>query len=75
MSEGRRYTGVVKFFSLTRGYGFITPADGGRDVFVHVTAVNRAGIVSLDPGMRISYVLEPARDGRGQQAAELQLLD
>ncbi len=70
-----RRSGTVKFFNLSRGYGFITPDDGGRDVFVHATAVNRAGLVCLDAGMRVSYLLEPAPGGRGVQAAELQLLE
>ena len=73
--KGERRSGTVKFFNLSRGYGFIAPDDGGRDVFVHVSMVNRAGLVCLDAGMRVSYVLEPAPGGRGLQAAELQLLD
>ena len=69
-----RQTGAVKFFNLARGYGFITPDDGGKDVFVHITAVNRAGVASLDAGMRISFIMEEAPGGRGVQAGELQLL-
>ncbi len=72
--QSPRRSGVVKFFNLTRGYGFITPDDGGRDVFVHITAVNRAGVASLDAGMRISFITEEAPGGRGVQAGELQLL-
>ena len=48
-------TGTVKFFNGERGYGFITPNDGGRDVFVHITAVERAGLKSLIEGQRISF--------------------
>ncbi len=74
-TDTARRTGTVKFFNLTRGYGFITPDDGGRDVFVHVSAVNRAGMVSLDSGMRISFTTRDAPGGRGVQAAKLQLLE
>ena len=51
--------GTVKFFNAERGYGFIKPDDGGRDVFVHVTAVERAGLKSLTEGQRISFDVEP----------------
>lgn len=50
-------TGTVKWFNATKGYGFIQPDDGGADVFVHVTAVNAAGLNSLDEGQKISYEL------------------
>lgn len=58
--------GTVKWFNLTKGYGFISPEDGGADVFVHVTAVQRAGMQALMEGQRISY--EVVRD-RGKLAA------
>jgi CspA family cold shock protein len=58
--------GVVKWFNPTKGYGFIQPQDGGADVFVHVTAVQRAGMQSLMEGQRLSY--EVVRD-RGKPAA------
>ena len=48
-----RQTGTVKFFNQTKGFGFITPDQGGKDVFVHITAVERSGIGSLDEGMRV----------------------
>jgi CspA family cold shock protein len=48
-------TGVVKFFNGERGYGFIKPDDGGRDVFVHITAVEQAGLKGLNEGQRISF--------------------
>jgi CspA family cold shock protein len=48
-------TGTVKFFNTTKGYGFIAPDDGGNDVFVHVTALERAGIHSLNEGDKVSY--------------------
>ena len=74
-SEGPvRIQGEVKFFNLVKGYGFITPDDGGQDVFVHITAVNRAGVAALDAGMRVSFILEDAPGGRGKQAGELQIL-
>src|SRR5437899_5911939 len=52
-------TGTVKFFNGERGYGFIKPDDGGRDVFVHITAVERAGLKDLTEGQRISFEVEP----------------
>jgi len=64
-------TGTVKFFNGERGYGFITPNDGGRDVFVHITAVERAGLKSLIEGQRISYDVEPDKKGKGPKAVNL----
>jgi cold shock protein len=58
--------GTVKWFNPTKGYGFIRPQDGGADIFVHVTAVQRAGFHSLMEGQRVSY--EVVRD-RGKLAA------
>jgi CspA family cold shock protein len=58
--------GTVKWFNTTKGYGFIQPEDGGADVFVHVTAVQRAGLRSLAEGQRVTY--EVVRD-RGKVAA------
>jgi CspA family cold shock protein len=68
-----RITGTVKFFNTAKGFGFIQPDNGGNDVFVHVTALERAGIRSLNEGDRISFVLEDDRRGRGKQAGQLQL--
>lgn len=59
-------TGTVKWFNTTKGYGFIQPDDGGKDVFVHATAVERAGMRSLQEGQKLSYEL--ATD-RGKTAA------
>ena len=59
--------GVVKFFNGERGYGFIKPDDGGRDVFVHITAVERAGLQTLQKEQRVSYELE--QDQRGKTSA------
>jgi cold shock protein len=67
-----RQTGVVKFYNTQKGYGFIKPDDGGNDVFVHVTAVERSGIGALVEGMRISFETEPDKRGKGPKAVELQ---
>ncbi len=55
-------TGTVKFFNTTKGFGFITPTDGGNDVFVHVSALERAGIYSLNEGDKVSYEVVSERD-------------
>ena len=64
-------TGTVKFFNGERGYGFIQPNEGGRDVFVHITAVERAGLKSLIEGQRISFDVEPDKKGKGPKAVNL----
>src|SRR6185503_14129201 len=64
-------TGVVKFFNGERGYGFIKPDDGGRDVFVHITAVEQAGLKALNEGQRISFDVEPDKKGKGPKAVNL----
>jgi len=69
-----RQTGTVKFFNQAKGYGFVSPEDGGKDVFVHVTAVQRAGIPELVEGQRLSFEIQADKRGRGPQAVELQLL-
>jgi CspA family cold shock protein len=56
-------TGTVKWFNAIKGYGFIQPDDGGKDVFVHVTALERAGMNGLNEGQKISYQIE-ARQGK-----------
>jgi CspA family cold shock protein len=56
--------GTVKFFNTTKGFGFIQPDDGDKDAFVHVTALERAGISSLIEGQKVSYDLEKGRDGK-----------
>ena len=65
-------SGTVKFFNSAKGFGFIAPDDGGKDVFVHATALEAAGIRSLNEGDRVSFVLEDDRRGRGKQAGQLQ---
>lgn len=67
--------GRVKFYDVKRGFGFIVPEDGGDDVFVHHSAVARAGLPTLLPGMRVQYELRPARHGRRAQADDLLLLE
>jgi CspA family cold shock protein len=59
--------GTVKFFNVDKGYGFISPNDGGSDAFVHISAVERAGMHSLDKDQRVSYELET--DQRGKTSA------
>ncbi|MCC6775534.1 MAG: cold-shock protein [Hyphomicrobiales bacterium] len=63
--------GTVKFFNTERGYGFIKPDSGGPDVFVHVTAVERAGLKSLTEGQRLSFDVEPDKKGKGPKAVNL----
>lgn len=70
--ERMRQTGTVKFFNVQKGFGFITPDEGGKDVFVHVTAVERSGVGSLTEGMRISFETEPDKRGKGPKAVNLQ---
>jgi CspA family cold shock protein len=67
-----RITGTVKFFNGAKGFGFITPEDGSKDVFVHATAVERAGLRMLNEGDRVTFTLEDDRKGRGKQAAQLE---
>ena len=66
-------TGTVKWFNTTKGYGFIAPDGGNKDVFVHISAVERAGLKSLNDNQKVSYELEAGRDGK-QSAGDLQLL-
>lgn len=65
--------GTVKFFNAEKGYGFIKPEDGGRDIFVHVTAVEQAGLPGLDEGQKISFDVEPDKKGKGPKAVNLQV--
>ena len=67
-------TGTVKWFNNTKGYGFITPDEGGSDAFVHVSAVEQAGLTDLVEGQRITYELQPGRDGK-QSAGNLSNAD
>jgi len=56
--------GTVKWFNPQKGYGFINPDDGGKDAFVHISAVERAGLTTLTEGQRVSYELQPGRNGK-----------
>ena len=57
-------TGTVKWFNPDKGYGFILPEDGSRDVFVHISAVQRAGLATLNEGQKVPFHLAPGRDGK-----------
>lgn len=67
-------TGTVKFFNTAKGFGFIEPEDGSKDAFVHISAVERAGMSTLSEGQKVSYDLEPGRDGKSS-AENLQAAD
>jgi CspA family cold shock protein len=56
--------GTVKFFNATKGFGFIQPDDGSKDAFVHISAVERAGLAGLAEGQKVTYEVEAGRDGR-----------
>ena len=64
--------GTVKFFNADKGFGFIAPEDGGADAFVHITAVQAAGLGTLQQNQRVSYQLVPGRGGKSS-AENLQL--
>jgi CspA family cold shock protein len=71
ISSGENMTiGTVKFFNATKGFGFIAPEEGGKDVFVHATAVEMAGMRSLNEGQRVSFDIQP--DAKGSKAVNLQ---
>ena len=65
--------GTVKWFNTTKGYGFIAPDDGGKDVFVHISALEQSGLTGLADNQKVSFELQEGRDGR-QMASELKPL-
>jgi cold shock protein len=65
-------TGTVKFYNDAKGYGFIAPDDGGNDVFVHASALEKAGLYSLAEGQKVSFELEPDRKTGKMRAANVQ---
>lgn len=60
------FTGTVKWFNATKGYGFISPDDGAQDVFLHITAVERAGLGSVTEGQKLSFELQRGRSGKNE---------
>jgi CspA family cold shock protein len=64
-------SGTVKFFNATKGFGFITPDDGGKDVFVHISAVERSGLTTLTENQRVNFDTEPDPRGKGPKAVNL----
>lgn len=67
-------TGTVKFFNSTKGFGFIAPESGGKDIFVHISAVERAGLTSLNDDQKVTFDIESGRDGR-ESATNLALVN
>ena len=67
-------TGTVKFFNTAKGFGFIEPEDGGKDAFVHISALQSSGIDSLNDGQKVSYELVAGRNGK-EAAEEIKLRD
>ncbi len=65
--------GTVKWFNSTKGFGFIQPESGGKDVFVHISELERAGISGLDDGQKVKFETEAGRDGR-ESASALELI-
>ena len=74
LEEMTMATGTVKWFNTTKGFGFIEPSDGSKDVFVHISAVERAGLSSLVEGQKVSYELQSGQEGKSS-AEDLKLVD
>lgn len=64
-------TGTVKFFNHAKGFGFITPDDGAKDVFVHISAVQASGLPGLEDGQKVTFETEPDKRGKGPKAVNL----
>jgi CspA family cold shock protein len=73
MNQGHTHQGVVKWYNSQKGYGFIQPDDGGKDVFVHVSALERSGLRGLVEGQRVSFEIQTDRRTNKTSAANLQL--
>jgi cold shock protein len=67
-------TGTVKFFNQDKGFGFITPDGGAKDVFVHISAVQGSGLNGLADGQKVTFDTEPDKRGKGPKAINLQLV-
>ncbi len=68
-----RINGTVKFFNHSRGFGFIAPDNGEKDVFVHASALERSGVGQIDEGDKVSFEIEDDKRGRGKQATNIQM--
>lgn len=68
-------TGTVKFFNNEKGFGFIKPDDGGADIFVHISALQSSGLMSLAENQKVSFDTEPDRRGKGPKAVNLQVAE
>lgn len=68
-------SGIVKFFNSAKGYGFIIPADGGKDVFVHVSALGDTGLSGLESGQKVTFATEPDKRGKGPKAVGIRIVD
>ncbi len=68
-----RQTGTVKFFNSSKGFGFITPDGATKDVFVHISALEKSGISHLADGQKVTFETEPDRQGKGPKAVAIQL--
>jgi CspA family cold shock protein len=66
-------TGTVKWFNTEKGYGFIAPDDGGKDIFVHISAVERSGLTGLADNQKVNFEMRAGRDGR-ESADDLELI-
>ena len=67
-------TGTVKFFNTTKGYGFISPDNGEKDAFVHISAVQASGLTGLEDGQKVTFETEPDKRGKGPKAVNLSVV-